>query len=47
MSGTDVRAQLISLGGTKMEDGRTWGMSNTLMSRTVDISEDALELGEL
>ena len=32
VSGTDVRAQLISLGGTRMEDGRTWGMSNTLMN---------------
>lgn len=47
LRGGDVSAQLISLGGTRMEDGRTWNNASTLMSRTVKISGDGLDLGNL
>lgn len=45
--GGEVSAQLISIGGTRMEDGRTWNMASTLMSRTVKITDDGLNLGSL
>ena len=44
---TEVSGQLVSLGGTKMEDGRTWGSSQDLMSRTFSISNENIELGNL
>lgn len=47
VNGSDVCAQLVSLGGAKMADGRTWSMASSLMSRTVEISEDGLNLGNL
>ena len=42
-----MSAQLISVGGTKMEDGKTWGHSQNLMSRTLKITDTSLELGNL
>ena len=42
-----LRAQLVSLGGARMSDSRTWSMASTLMSRTLKISEDGLVLGDL
>ena len=47
VGGDDVRGQLISLGGCKMEDGRTWGHSQDLMSRTFQFSSSYLEVGKL
>ena len=45
--GGNVRAQLISIGGARMEDGRTWGFANTLISRILKIEDDGLDLGQL
>ena len=42
-----VSGQMISLGGTKMEDGRTWNHSRDLMSRTFEITNSSPELGKL
>ena len=44
---TSLSAQLISVGGTKMEDGRTWSHSQDLMSRMIQITDTSLELGKL
>lgn len=46
-NGEEVSAQLLSVGGARMEDGRTWSTASTLMSRTILISRESLELGEL
>ena len=46
-SDSEVSGQIISLGGTKMEDGRTWGFSQDLMSRTFAITNSDIELGKL
>ena len=35
------------MGGTRMEDGRTWNMASTLVARTLEIEDDSLELGDL
>ena len=43
----EVSGQLISLGGTRMEDGRTWGYSQDLMSRTFKISDSNIVLDKL
>ena len=42
-----VSAQLFSLGGTRMEDVCSWGFSSTIMSRTLQITGNGLELGNL
>ena len=47
VDGPNISAQLVGLGGARMSDGRTWSMASTLMSRTIDISGDDLELGDL
>ena len=47
VDGDNITGQMINLGGVRMEDGRTWSMSNNLMSRTIDINENRLELGDL
>ena len=47
MDGKVVTGQLISLGGTKMEDGRTWGHSQDLMSRTFKITDTSIDLDKL
>ena len=43
----EVSGQCISLGGTKMEEGRTWGSSQDLMSRNFTISNSSLEMEKL
>ena len=43
----EVSGQCISLGGTKMEEGRTWGSSQDLMSRNFKISNSSLEMEKL
>ena len=45
--GRNVVGQCISLGGYRMEDGRTWNTASALMSRTLEITDDTLDLGEL
>ena len=45
--GRDVSGQLISIGGTRMTDGRTWNIASSLMSRTLEVKDNSLELGEL
>ena len=47
VQGNQVTGQLVSLGGTKMEDGRTWNHSRDLMSRTFEITDASAELGKL
>ena len=47
VEGDNFHGQLISLGGARMAETRTWSMASTLMSRTIDISEDGLKLGDL
>lgn len=47
VDGEDLRAQMISLGGVRMSEGRTWSMASTLMSRTLEITDDGLTLGDL
>ena len=47
VQGSEVSGQLISLGGTKMEDGRTWGSSQDLMSRSFKITNSSIDLGKL
>ena len=42
-----VSGQLISLGGTRMEEHRTWGFSQDLMSRTFEITEETVNIGEI
>ena len=44
---SEVCGQLISLGGTKMEDGRTWGHSQVLMSRCYKITNSSIELDKM
>ena len=45
--GVEVCGQMLSLGGTKMEEGRTWGQSQDLMSRTIRLTNSSLEVGKL
>ena len=47
VDGNNLIGQMISLGGVRMEDGRTWSLANNLMSRTIKISENCLELGDI
>ena len=42
-----VTASLLSLGGTRMEDGRTWGHSNVIMCRKIQVSNTSMELRKL
>ena len=45
--GDNVKGQMVSLGGVRMQDGRTWKTASTLTSRTIDITDDCLDLGQL
>ena len=45
--GSKVSAQILTVGGARMEDGRTWKTASTLMSRTIEIDDEGLNLGEL
>ena len=45
--GGEVSAQLISIGGVRMQDGQTWQTASCIMSRTIKVNEDGLTLGDL
>ena len=45
--GSKAKAQILTVGGARMEDGRTWKTASTIMSRTIEIDNDRLNLGEL
>ena len=42
-----ISGQLISLGGTRMEEQQTWGFSQDLMSRSVEITRKNVNIGEI
>ena len=42
-----ISEQLISLGGTRMEEQQTWGFSQDLMSRSVEITRENVNIGEI
>ena len=45
--GNNVKGQMVSLGGVRMQDGCTWKTASTLVSRTIKITDDCLDLGQL
>ena len=45
--GSKAKAQILTVGGARREDGRTWKTASTIMSRTIEIDNDGLNLGEL
>ena len=44
---SEVSGQLISIGGTKMEDGRTWSHSQVLFSRGFQVTNSGINLEKL
>ena len=42
---TNISGTCVSLGGVRMEDGRTWGLSEDLISRNILVTENNVELG--
>ena len=40
-----ISGKFISLGGIRMEDGRTWGMADDLVARTITVSDTSVEVG--